>query len=197
MNKAYLWVAVGVIVVGVGAYIAMGRAGNPAPAGEQAATSTPATLRELAASQAPQKCTFTSANNAQGTVYVASGKVRSDFSAEVSGKAVAGHAIVVDNTAYAWMDGSAQGFKNSFDLAATSTATTSMQGMSPDERVSYSCEPWIPDQGQFALPAGITFMTVSEIQAKAGAGALGASCSQCDMIPDATAKAQCKAALRC
>lgn len=192
-----LWYGIGVLVLagaGVAAYMSMNKApaaGEPAAKTEQSQTS----LRELAASASPQKCTFTSANNTQGTVYVAQGRVRGDFSAQVGGAAISGHMVVKDNTSYVWTDTMSQGFKNSFDASAQ--ADTSAQGLSPDERVSYSCSAWSADESLFALPAGVTFMSISEMQVKAGAGAMGASCGQCNQIPDANAKAQCLAALHC
>lgn len=185
------------MVVIAGGYVIFNKMGGVSTEQESAmvaATSTPSTLRELAASQAPQKCTFTSTNNTQGTVYVAQGRVRSDFTSTVAGNAITGHALVMDNMSYAWMDGQSQGFKNSFE--ATTTAEGS-QGVNPDERVSYSCEPWAADSSLFSVPTGIDFMSITDIQAKAGAGAMGASCSQCNQIPDAGAKAQCLAALHC
>lgn len=193
MNKTYIVAAIGLVVVAAGAYMAFGKA-DSVPAGEDmAASSTPSTLRELAASRVSQKCDFTSANETIGTVYVADGRVRSDFTSTAAGKPIVGHALVLDNTAYAWMDGMSQGFKNSFDA----TTTANSQGVNPDERVSYSCEPWVADAGLFSVPADIQFMSVTDIQVKAGAGAMGASCGQCAQIPDATAKAQCLAALHC
>ncbi len=195
MNKGIMWAVIGVAVVAGGAYVAFGM-GKPASSTEGTASTTPAvSLRELMASAAPQKCTFTSANNTQGTTYIAGGKVRGDFSAEAAGKAVMGHMIVMENTSYVWMDGMSQGFKNSFE--ATASAESSAQGVDPDERVSYSCVPWSADENQFSLPTGITFAAIGDMQVKAGAGAVGASCSQCAQIPDANAKAQCLAALHC
>jgi hypothetical protein len=196
MSKAYIGAGIGIIIIAAGAYLALGRGGG-APAPEQsAATSTSSTLRELAASGSPQQCAFTSANNTKGTVYVAGGKVRGDFSAEVAGKAIAGHMIVADNTSYVWMDGMATGFKNSFEATAAASSTNS-QGVNPDERVSYDCSAWSEDPNLFVLPTTVTFSAISDTSVKAGAGAVGASCGQCDLIPDANAKAQCKAALHC
>ncbi len=194
MNKGIIAAIIAVIVIGIGIYMAMNAPGS-APQEQATATSSPATLRELAASGTPQKCTFTSANSTSGTMYVAGGKVRGDFSAQVNGSAIMGHMIVMDNTSYVWMDGMSQGFKNSFDASATTT--TGSQGVNPDERVSYSCSSWSTDPSLFALPASVTFSAISSTSVKAGAGAVGASCGQCDLIPDAASKAQCKAALHC
>lgn len=195
-----IWYIVGliaVVVVGAGAYTMMNRGG---PAAAPAATSTPQTsemsLREFSMSQTPQKCTFTSMQGSQGTVYVANARVRGDFTAQANGSAVMGHMIVKDNTSHVWMDGMSTGFKNSFDAVAEPGSATD-SGVNPDERVSYSCEPWTPDDALFSLPAGVEFKSISDMQVKAGAGAVGATCSQCNMIPDATAKAQCLAALKC
>jgi len=123
--------------------------------------------------------------------------VRGDFSAHVGGNAIVGHMIMADNTSYVWMDGMSQGFKNSFEASAQATSSAQSQGVGPDERVSYSCEPWAADQSLFALPQNITFTAIGAAQVQSGAGAVGVSCSQCDLIPDATAKQQCRAALQC
>jgi hypothetical protein len=199
MNKGVVIGAIVVVVVVVGAYVLWGQKAS-APSVSQttmATSSQPSTLRELAMSGTPQKCTFTSANNTQGTIYVAGGKVRGDFSSQVNGKAMAGHMIVQDQTSYVWIDGMATGFKNSFAASATTSMQASSQGVNPDEHVSYSCQPWSVDANLFSLPAGVTFSAVGSASVKAGASAVGASCGQCDMIPDAGAKAQCKAALHC
>jgi hypothetical protein len=193
MSKSVLGGIIAVVVVAAGAYLVWGRLGS-APAAQSTATTTPqtASFKELAA-MPPQECAFTSANATQGTVATANGMVRADFTGEASGKPIAGHFIMRDNTSYVWMDGMAQGFKNS--LAATTSAPQE-EAVSPDERVSYSCHAWAPDESRFALPAGITFLTVGEMQVKAGAAAAGASCGQCAQLPEA-AKAQCLAALHC
>ncbi len=190
MHKGIIWAVVGVAVLAGGSYYAFAGKGSTSSG---MATSTPAmSLRELASGQAPQACTFTSANDTQGTVYVASGKVRGDFSARVAGRSIMGHLIVRDDTSYVWMDGMSQGFKNSFEATSTTEGA-----ISADERMQYSCKSWSPDENVFTLPSGITFAAIGSAQLKAGAGAMGASCGQCAQIPDANAKAQCLAALHC
>lgn len=196
-----LWYVIGLVaVVAVGGFVytqMRGPVSDMAPTTPQVAQEQ--SLRELMAANTPTKCTFTSAQNTQGTVYVANGKVRGDFSASVNGSAMMGHMIVMDNMSYVWMDGMSQGYKNSFEANSTSSAqaNTNTQGLNPDERVSYSCEGWSVDEQMFALPSGISFMAISDTQVQGGAGAIGASCSQCNMIPDATARQQCLAALKC
>lgn len=198
MHNAIWYVvgAVAVVVVGVGAYMTMDKAPSSTETNATSTSQSEMSLRELAGSQAPQKCTFTSLQNTQGTVYVAGGRVRADFSTSLNGTAITGHSIVVDNMSYVWMDGQSQGYKNSFEaIAEPGSATDS--GLNPDERVTYSCEPWTPDENLLTPPTNITFTSISDVQVKAGAGAVGASCSQCNQIPDAAAKAQCLAALKC
>jgi hypothetical protein len=190
-----IWYLIGAVaVVGVGgfAYTQMKAPADTAPAAQETEATT---MRELVASNVAQKCTFTSAQNTSGTILVGNGKIRGDFSSSVNGTSMVGHMVVKDNTTYVWMDGMAQGFKNSFEVTADTQAQS--QGINPDERVSYDCQPWTPDEAQFSLPSGIEFKSITEMQVQAGAGAMGASCSQCDMIPDANAKAQCKAVLHC
>ena len=174
-----------------GAYVAFSMArGGSAP---QTASSTPqSSLRELIASDSPKMCAFGGADGSQGTVYVDSGRVRGDFVANIAGKSITGHFIVRDDTSYVWMDGMAQGFKNSFE--ATSTA---QGGLSADERMPYSCGGWSADENVFTLPEGIEFKRIGDAEAKAGAAAAGASCGQCERAPDAASKAQCLAALHC
>lgn len=195
MNKGIAWGVIGaVVVVGAGAYLMWGRgASAPAPAGVATTTAQAGNLRDLA-SMPPQQCDFTSANNSAGTVFAANGMVRADFSGDDQGRAVSGHFIMRDGTSYVWMDGMSQGFKNA--LAATSSAQADNAPVGPDERVTYACRPWAPDEGRFELPASVTFMTASDMQVKAGASAAGASCGQCAQLPEA-AKAQCLAALHC
>ena len=191
MHKGILWAGIGLIVAAGGAYVALSMVKGKSAT--QTASSTPqSSLRELAASDSPKMCTFRGADGSQGTVYADSGRVRGDFNAAIAGKSITGHFIVRDNTSYVWMDGMAQGFKNSFE--ATSTA---QGGLSADERMPYSCGGWSADENVFTLPEGVEFEAIGAAEVKAGAAAAGASCSQCERAPDAASKEQCLAALHC
>lgn len=195
MHKGILWALAGLVAIAGGAYIALGT-GKQAPAAQGTASSTlQMSLRELAAGTSPRQCAFSGDDGSKGTAYVDSGRVRGDFSAQIGGRQASGHFIIKDGTGYVWMEGMAQGFKNSFE--ATSTASTTQGGLSADERMPFSCRGWSPDENAFALPSGIMFEAVGAAEVKAGAAAAGASCAQCGRISDANAKAQCLAVLHC
>lgn len=162
MQNNSLWVGVGVVVLVVIAVIAFMRMGTPTDQSAATAESQPSesSLRALIASGALQKCTFSSdMQNAtsEGTVYIAGGKVRGDFTATGGGQTQTGHFIMADNTTYVWADGMSQGFKTSL---GTSSA---QQQIDPDAPGNYNCEAWVPDQTLFALPATITFTDLGSI----------------------------------
>jgi hypothetical protein len=74
-----------------------------------------------------------------------------------------------------------------------------------EQKVSYGCVAWTPDQKLLTLPTNIKFSSLSEImpQIQANESATGSSgldtkaaCQACDKLPS-SAREQCKKALSC
>lgn len=198
MNKKLLWTIVGVIVV-VLIIIFIVKPGQTVETGDDQVqgtsnqTASEQSLKEIMASNKPVKCDYTDTQSdgstVQGTSYIASGKMRGDFSSTVNGKTTSGHMIMADNTSYTWIDGMSTGFKVSLSALSTTTtgqSSSSQQGIDPEKKVDYKCSSWTPDNSQFTLPSGITFTDFSAIlktqtsgKATTGSGSTGASGSQC------------------
>lgn len=211
MKNKTLWFVVGavvVLVVIVVVVMGMNKAGAPGQSGNT--SGGPMSMKDLLTSGASQKCTFTNSDaqsNSSGIVYITQGHMRGDFTSVASGKTTQSHMITDGQTSYVWTDQMAQGFKMSF--TSTSTSSGGSNSVNPDEKVNYACNPWSVDQGEFTLPANITFSDMGALinpgtGAKTGAGANvgtpsgnSAQCAVCVQAPTAAAQAQCKATLGC
>jgi hypothetical protein len=103
-------------------------------------------------------------------------------------------------TVYVWSSAMAQGIKMA--VSASQSTTTSSSQNPYNENVNYTCSPWTPNSSEFALPAGVTFEDMTSLmQGGASTGTSGSvnagACGACDQAPNASAKAQCRAALHC
>lgn len=170
-NSMWVWIVGIVIVVGIGAYmftqggITM-PAGAPADTTQQAGGTQSNSLSGLLALGASQKCTFSSETGtsaSSGTVYVAGGSMRGDFTSTSNGQTVVSHMIVKGGTSYMWSSEMPQGIKMSF--GSSSGGSGSQSGVDVNAQANYSCASWAPEQAQFELPAGITFMSMSDFTA--------------------------------
>lgn len=193
-----------VAVIALGAYFAMRKPAHTP------ATNQTGSLKTLLSSGSPQRCTVTNVAgnaNSNGTVLVAGGKMRGDFTSEVNGQTTASHMIIMDNTSYIWTDAVSQGFKISLDETTKGSTETQRDNQSVDitQNVNYSCEPWSPDDNSFALPSGIQFKSMAEMMPAVPANNVPFSgsnnlkavqCKQCDTLPSEQ-KTQCRAALGC
>ena len=119
-----------------------------------------------------------------------------------------GHLIRNDGYNYMWGTQMEQGIKMEIapgeedELFSDDNSTVPM-----DENTTYNCVPWSVEGSKFAVPAEIEFIdlgaqleSMSNIEVKGtfDASSLKAQqCSACEQIPDASAKAQCRAALSC
>lgn len=206
MNKKVITAVVIVLVLLLGGFLYMRKGSSLVAPQVQTANQTPVnpatTLRDLISKGIAQSCTFT-ANNTQGTVYVAGNKVRGDFNSTIDGKVTASHMIVDSNTSYLWMDGTSRGIKMSFDPNAQPSATPGASGsFDAAATMNYKCSAWITDASKFTFPAGVTF-TAFSLPSAAPAKTTGTSggsnssqCSYCDSL-SGDAKAQCMSALNC
>lgn len=125
------------------------------------------TLKGLLSLGYSQKCTFIDATSltasSEGTIYVAQGRVRGDFTSVVSGKPILSHMIVLDDTSYVWTDATTGGFKMALATIEKQQAPGPNQGFDPNKKVNYSCTNWSTDVSVFALPAGIQFSDMTNI----------------------------------
>jgi hypothetical protein len=97
-----------------------------------------------------------------GTVYMAAGNMRGDFTVtNQSGKVTNAHMIIVNGVDYLWSDALARGIKLPWALAASSTSLASRAGVDVNQPTSYSCTDTAPDQSEFTLPANIQFTDIS------------------------------------
>lgn len=198
------------VLLGGGAYFMMNKSSKPAvsptlpPANPTVATAatTQGTLKTLLTSGKPQTCTYTTQDGAGGTVYVANGKMRGDFTSTTEGTTITGHMILDSGYSYVWTDMTKQGMKIAIP-AEQASGSTGSQGVDVNQKVSYSCKDWTVDNSKLTLPADITFSTFNLPNAAApkAAGASAGSavnpaCSACDSLP-AAAQGPCKTQLNC
>ena len=121
-------------------------------------------LTSLRNSQSPQRCTFSTVadtTRTTGTVYVAEGKMRGEFTTTMDDQTIESYMIVEGNTSYVWSDAMPQGVKMSFDAMAAQSEGGVAQGVDPNAAVDYSCSPWVVQASMFALPSGIVFQDMS------------------------------------
>jgi hypothetical protein len=134
----------------------------------EANASGTATFGELAARGGSSECQVRATHEAvtsSGTVYVANGKVRADFTAKAAGMSITGHVIQADGYAYSWSDLMPQGVKVRVDEAPAAAAS---QGLDSSTKVEYSCVEWMTDESKFAVPSSVTF---TEFNAEANGAA--------------------------
>jgi hypothetical protein len=194
MNKVLIYVVVAAAVVGGGAYVLTKESDNTLQTAEP-----PKTLKELMASNVEQTCEFhdeTAAAKTAGTVYIAGGKFRGDFTAEAAGKTYVAHSVSDGVAVYTWIDAMRTGFKVNVDAAVSGEHGTEVSSIDINKDVEYSCEPWSLDNSKFQIPSDITFNDLNAMQGAVSAGGGASACGMCDMAPEPQ-KSQCRAALKC
>ncbi|HTR19203.1 MAG TPA: hypothetical protein VMH91_04495 [Candidatus Paceibacterota bacterium] len=208
MNKTVLWVVAAIIVIGGGYWLYSSGALGGGSGGEMMENSTSTSqgqssgsMKDLLAHGSSQCQVNDTANGSSGTVYVGNGEMRGDFTSQTQTGTVTSHMISDGQTVYVWSSAAPQGMKMSVSSETSSSGSSSAQDPY-NENVNYTCSPWSVDSAEFTLPAGVTFEDMSTMMhgsASGGAsvGANAAQCAACDQAPNATAKAQCRAALQC
>jgi hypothetical protein len=222
MKKAIFIVsAILLLAAGCGksASVQSGTSATSQSANQPAATSQ-TSLKALMMAGVAQKCTVNYSNKnsqSQGTIYLASGKMRGDFTGTNAGKTETSHMINDGTTVYTWVDGMAMAMKMSVSamqaMQSTSTAQSAQnQSVDPNANYQYNCSPWSVDSSLFAAPANINFTDESQMlmNMHSGAPASGASagasanssasikaqeCAACNNA--GASKAQCLAAMHC
>jgi len=189
---------------GVGAYFLMSKgASSPTSVGQQTATSdeasTQKSLRDLIALGESQECSFSIGEESSGTFYVASGKMKGDFTSTSAGETTISHMLVEGQTSYIWIEGQDMGYKFSVDASTQEQGQTNQANMDLDQKADYSCKPWRADSSAFALPGNVEFKDMAELTSPSGTqnqDAKAVQCAACDSAPE-DAQAQCRAALGC
>lgn len=184
------------------------------------------TFRALLAAGRSVKCTFEQAiedGMQTGTVYLASGRMRGEFT--VSGSAQGDytmHTIKDGDWMYSW--GGPMGEKQGIKMQATSEAqgsvaantnTESKQNIDLDKEMDFSCSAWRADTRVFDIPSDVTFQDFSAVMP----GALDinfnansnlnvnvntnssvtpqVNCAVCNQVPEGASRDQCLQALGC
>jgi hypothetical protein len=70
------------------------------------------------------------------------------------------------------------------------------------QEMDYKCRVWVPNPAKFNPPSDVEFMDLTEMmqgfmEPGAMESMMESGCAACDMIQDATQKAECKAELGC
>lgn len=182
-------------------------------------------LKDLLTKTTPTKCTVSSSNDessSDGIVYVADGKLRSDFTStmkkgSLAGKAMVAHMIVDADMSYMWGDGEMKmGIKmdRQSTLEVNPNAANTPQAkaaMDMNEKSDYHCEGWTSDGTLFVPPTNIQFQDMSKmaqpmLMGTGAAGSVGEKpqmtaeqmsqmCGACDSA--GANKEQCRVALGC
>jgi hypothetical protein len=179
MNKKTMYVVGAVVVLaiiaGVGFYT--NKSGTPSGASPIGGSQSPTSMKELLAKGGSQKCTFS--NNidgleSSGVVYMASGRMRTDFVAKMAnGETTDSHMLLDGENTYLWGNQMPQGIKMNINMMTTQAGAQAQANGSVDldQKMNYNCDNWSADQGQFNLPSGVTFMDLSTVIPGVNAGA--------------------------
>jgi len=215
MNKLIYGIiaVVVVLVVGVGAYLVVGRSETENPetvtpnlsndmqrAPDEAIEET-TSLRDMISEGQNQLCTFSdSETGGVGTVFIGDGNIRGDFQSDIDDAATVAHLVVLNSEdAYVWMEGQTQGYKASMsELTDLSNAAGGDKSLDVNKAVDYECYPWTPDASQFELPDTVDFQDMSAMMegAENFEDQISAQCSACASLP-ADAQEACLQQLNC
>lgn len=200
------------IILGAGAFLMFKNSSktpvatqnSQTPVAEQNPASTQKSIKDLLTSGQAQKCTYRDKMaevDVEGTVYVAGGRMRSDYTSKTGGQTIMGHMVVSDNKSYIWMDGQSMGMMMAFDPNRTpEAAPTGSQSVDVNKLIDYNCSGWTSDNSVFTPPANIKFQNLGEVKAPTGSSVNTTpsqdQCAACDYLTGDD-KAQCRAALKC
>lgn len=100
--------------------------------------------------------------SAVGRVFLDGGRIRGDFSVDVSGMSLSASTLVVDGFTYSWTSVSPMGFKAPV-AEGEETGNAGMQGSyywNANQIGDYDCQTWQVDETKFVLPEDVTFQEV-------------------------------------
>lgn len=172
MNKNLLIVS-GVLVVlavGVGSYMLMIRNSNISTTNildqvtsKKTENISEKSLAELLVVKEAQKCTVEHAadmTKSSGVAYLANGKIRGDYDVSVGGRDSKVHFIIDKENIHTWIDAVPVGFKVSMMTAKNYSKSPNSQMPDINQKLAYSCTPWIVDFSMFVLPSSIAFTSI-------------------------------------
>ena len=162
-NKALIY-GLGVIVlaiIAVGTVTLLGKGAadqtaNVTDAGVAESTS----LKDLLARGDARSCTFSSVaqgTQSSGTVYVAGGKLRGDFTTISSGQTLKTHMVVSNDLSYIWSDDDSI---PAFYVPFNGEGGEGSQGIDASAKMEYTCTLWSATENTFALPKDVTFQAI-------------------------------------
>lgn len=220
MNRKTVIIVTILIIICVGAYLLIKK--SPQPVNDQTSIgqnnpenstsqTVQGTLKSLLSAGKSQKCTYSNkvdSATVEGTIYIANGKIRGDFTTTSEQTKMSGHMITDKEFSYTWNDLSNQGIKMTInqEQQAPSDSSTEPNNQTSDinQTYTYTCQGWKEDAAMFIPPANITFstFTLPNTQSNGTAPANGDStnssmCATCDNIPAGEARDTCKTQLNC
>ena len=145
-----------------------------------------------------QQCTFTDTEaETSGTIYVANGQLRGDFTSSAEGESVVAHVISNNQEVYLWMDGVDEAYQTSMDSISELSGELPLGDLiSPDDDVDYECSPWAVDPAVFELPDKNFTDLSTLLEAVGGSENNALQCAACDSL-SGEVQMQCRAALSC
>jgi hypothetical protein len=211
VNKKIIIIIIVLVLIIVGVLLVKKAPQSPTSQTPQGSTETSSqkiqgTIKSLLSSGKSQKCTYSSkveSMTGNGTVYIANGKMRGDFTSITAETKVNGHMIVDAGYSYVWTDSTKQGIKMAIDQAQPSGSPSDSQGPDLNQQFAYTCTGWSADNSIFTPPTDVTFSTFTLPVAQpsgvlpSGSEANPAGCSVCDNIPEGAARDTCKTQLNC
>lgn len=216
VNKKVIIILIILIIIGIGGYMMMKKSpqssNNQAPITQNKPTNETiqGSLKSLLSAGKSQKCTYSNkveTTSVEGTVYVADGKMRGDFTTTSEQTKMTGHMIVDGGYSYVWSDLSDQGIKMAIDNqqkpSNAPADNTNNQAPDMEQSYNYTCQGWAGDDTVFAPPNDITFasFTLPSTQpsgtSTTGINTNSSACSACDSVPAGAARDACKTQLNC
>lgn len=155
-------------------------------------------LKDLFSVKDAQECSFSDEGGNSGAVYISDGKMRGNFTSQVSGQGtIDSHIIVMNNQSYVWMEGQTTGFSVSLEAMPTPSSEKT-QTVDLDQKLDFKCGSWSVNSSFFTLPTNVKFSDMSSLIKPQGSSnpSNSSQCAACDAAP-ADYQAQCKAALGC
>ncbi|HVM59003.1 MAG TPA: hypothetical protein VMT80_01600 [Candidatus Paceibacterota bacterium] len=126
-------------------------------------------VSDLMGRQGSWKCTMNTNTDqavSSGVIYSSSGKVRGDFTTNVSGYGSMESHMIADGTdVYTWSPMMPMGIKVPMTASASAQSSAGASGsasFSAGTAYSYDCEPWTADASVFAVPTDVSFRTLAQ-----------------------------------
>lgn len=109
-------------------------------------------------------------SSGQGSVYIANGQMKQEFSDENS----AGNVLYIDNTIYYWASASDEGFKFTAENLSSAEANlgkanygsqlaAAAANLNLNQNYAFDCSPWIADASVLTPPSDVTFTDYDEL----------------------------------